>query len=97
MKRRCIGVELKQEMVDYVSKKFSPKELVVDVNIIQGDSASSAAKEKIQNRLEIMGEKSAQFLILLSFLIKKKIYQIVPQLKNFMICLKKLQKMVMIY
>ena len=64
MQRRCIGVELKQEMVDYVSKKFSPKELVVDVNIIQGDSASAEAKEKIQNRLEIMGEKSAQFLIL---------------------------------
>ena len=64
MQRRCIGVELKQEMVDYVSSKFSPKELVVDVNIIQGDSASSEAKEKIQNRLEIMGEKSAQFLIL---------------------------------
>lgn len=64
MSRRCIGVELKQEMVDYVSNKFSQKELVVDVNIIQGDSASLEAKEKIQNRLEIMGEKSAQFLIL---------------------------------
>ena len=64
MQRRCIGVELKQEMVDYVSSKFSPKELVVDVNIIQGDSASAEAKEKIQERLEIMGEKSAQFLIL---------------------------------
>ena len=64
MQRRCIGVELKQEMVDYVSSKFSPKELVVDVNIIQGDSASEEAKAKIQDRLEIMGEKSAQFLIL---------------------------------
>ena len=64
MSRRCIGVELKQEMVNYVSNKFSQKELVVDVNIIQGDSASLEAKEKIQNRLEIMGEKSAQFLIL---------------------------------
>ena len=31
-------------MVDYVSSKFSPKELVVDVNIIQGDSASVEAK-----------------------------------------------------
>ena len=64
LERRCIGVELKQEMVDYVSTKFSPKELVVDVNIIQGDSASIEAKEKIQNRLEIMGSKSAQLLVL---------------------------------
>ena len=27
MERRCIGVELKQELVDYVSAKFSKKEL----------------------------------------------------------------------
>ncbi len=64
MERRCIGVELKQEMVDYVSDKFTPKELVVDVNIIQGDSASIETKEKVQTRLEIMGAKSAQLLIL---------------------------------
>jgi len=64
MERRCIGVELKQEMVDYVSSKFNPKELVVDVNIIQGDSASIEAKEKVKARLEIMGAKSAQLLVL---------------------------------
>ena len=64
MQRRCIGVELKQEMVDYVSQKFNPKELVVDVNIIQGDSANPEIKNKIQDRLEIMGSKSAQLLIL---------------------------------
>lgn len=64
LQRRCIGVELKQEMVDYVSEKFSPKERVVDINIIQGDSASSEVKEKVTSRLEIMGAKSAQLLIL---------------------------------
>ncbi|MBR1616716.1 site-specific DNA-methyltransferase [bacterium] len=64
MKRRCIGVELKQEMVDYVSSKFSPKELVVDVNIIQGDSANPKTKDKIKSRLEIMGRENAQLLIL---------------------------------
>ena len=64
MQRRCIGVELKQEMVDYVSEKFTPKELVVDVNIIQGDSASEEIKEKIKARLEIMGRKEAQLLVL---------------------------------
>ena len=64
IERRCIGVELKQEMVDYVSEKFTQKELVVDVNIIQGDSASEKTKEKVQARLEIMGKKEAQLLIL---------------------------------
>ncbi len=64
MQRRCIGVELKQEMVDYVSQKFSQKELVVDVNIIQGDSANEKIKDKIQARLDIMGRKEAQLLIL---------------------------------
>ena len=64
MNRRCIGVELKQEMVDYVSSKFSPKELVVDVNIIQGDSANKKTMLKVQDRLEIMGRKNAQFLVL---------------------------------
>lgn len=64
LERRCIGVELKQEMVDYVSEKFTQKERVVDVRIIQGDSASDSIKEKINDNLEIMGAKSAQLLIL---------------------------------
>ena len=64
MERRCIGVELKQEMVDYVSKKFSKKELVTDVNIICGDSTSDTTKEKVEARLEIMGKKQAQFVVL---------------------------------
>lgn len=62
--RRCIGVELKEDMVEYVSKKFTPKELVVDINIIQGDSASEETKEKIKDRLAIMGSDKAQLLIL---------------------------------
>lgn len=64
MKRRCIGVELKQELVDYVSSKFSKKELVTDINIICGDSTTDEAKEKVQARLEIMGKKQAQFVVL---------------------------------
>ena len=42
--RRCIGVELKQDLVDHVSEKFTPKQLVTDVNIICSDSASEEAK-----------------------------------------------------
>ena len=64
MGRRCIGVELKQELVDYVSQKFDPKTLVTDVNIICGDSASSDISYRIQDRLDVMGREKAQFLML---------------------------------
>lgn len=64
MERRCIGVELKQELVDSVSNKFTPKQLVTDVNIICGDSTSEDTMEKVKARLEIMGREKAQFLIL---------------------------------
>jgi 16S rRNA G966 N2-methylase RsmD len=64
MQRRCIGVELKDELAEAVSEKFTPKQLVTDVNIICADSASDLAKEKIQARLDVMGEKKAQFLML---------------------------------
>lgn len=68
MERRCIGVELKQEMADYVSGKFSKKELVTDVNIICGDSTTEETKEKVKARLEIMGKEqgknTAQFVVL---------------------------------
>ncbi|MBQ3312035.1 RsmD family RNA methyltransferase [bacterium] len=62
--RRCIGVELKQELVDSVSQKFTQKQLVTDVNIICGDSASDEIVDKIQARLDVMGEEKAQLLIL---------------------------------
>ncbi len=64
MDRRCIGVELKPELAEKVSEKFTPKQLVTDVNIICADSASEIAVEKIKTRLEIMGEEKAQLLIL---------------------------------
>jgi len=64
MNRRCIGVELKDELAESVSEKFTPKQLVTDVNIICADSTSEIAKEKVKARLEIMGEENAQFLIL---------------------------------
>ena len=64
MERRCIGVELKDELAEKVSEKFTPKQLVTDVNIICADSASELAVEKIKARLDVMGEKKAQFLML---------------------------------
>ena len=38
MGRRCIGVELKAELAEQISEKFSPKELVTEANIICADS-----------------------------------------------------------
>ena len=64
MGRRCIGVELKDDLAESVSGKFTPKQLVTDVNIICADSASDAAREKVQARLDVMGEKKAQLLML---------------------------------
>lgn len=64
MGRRCIGVELKEEQVEIVSNKFSPKELVTDVNLICCDSASEKVKDKIQARLDVMRSEKAQFLML---------------------------------
>lgn len=64
MGRRCIGVELKDELAESVSQKFTPKQLVTDVRIICGDSASEGVRDKIQAGLDILGEEKAQFLIL---------------------------------
>lgn len=64
MQRRCIGVELKDELAETVSEKFTPKQLVTDVNIICADSTTQLAKDKIQARLDVMGKKKAQFLVL---------------------------------
>lgn len=64
MGRRCIGVELKDELAEKVSEKFTPKQLVTDVRVICADSASENAKEKVQASLDIMREEKAQFLIL---------------------------------
>ena len=64
MGRRCIGVELKPEQVDIVSNKFSPKELVTEINLICSDSANEDVKEKIQARLDVMRRDKAQFLVL---------------------------------
>lgn len=64
MNRRCIGVELKDELAEKVSEKFTAKQLVTDVNIICADSTSEIAKEKIKARLDIMMKDKAQLLIL---------------------------------
>ena len=53
MGRRCIGVELKDELAESVSQKFTPKQLVTDVRIICADSASEEMREKVQASLDL--------------------------------------------
>ncbi|MDD3420067.1 MAG: DNA methyltransferase [Candidatus Gastranaerophilales bacterium] len=64
MGRRCVGVELNPNVVKMVEDKFSPKDLVTGVRIINGDSASDEIKDKIDDTLELMRAKKAQFLVL---------------------------------
>lgn len=57
MNRRCIGVELKDELAESVSEKFTPKQLVTDVNIICADSTSELAVEKLRQDLTLWAKK----------------------------------------
>ena len=54
----------KEDLAEKVSEKFTPKQLVTDVRIICGDSASEDVREKVQASLDIMREEKAQLLIL---------------------------------
>jgi 16S rRNA G966 N2-methylase RsmD len=63
MNRRCIGVELKKDLVNYVDDKISiyPKK---DLNLICADSSDQRLAGKIKETLKSMGEEYAQLLML---------------------------------
>jgi DNA modification methylase len=54
MKRRCIGVELKPELVEYVRGKISSDLLDSRIHIIQGNSAAPETVEQISEVLQTM-------------------------------------------
>jgi hypothetical protein len=54
MERRCIGVELKPELVEYVRGKISSDLLDSRIHIIQGNSAAPETVEQISNILRTM-------------------------------------------
>ncbi len=60
-KRRCIGVELKEDLADKVRANLNNREMV---EVICADSASATAKKKIEKSLESFGVEKAQFLVL---------------------------------
>ncbi|MDD3594224.1 MAG: DNA methyltransferase [Candidatus Gastranaerophilales bacterium] len=64
MGRRCIGVELKKDMCDLVSNKFTREALDKSIKIITGDSTSTSVKKHIKATLKGLDEENAQFLML---------------------------------
>jgi hypothetical protein len=62
--RRCIGVELKTDLVEYVRDKLPPDRLDSDVHLIQGDSTTQATADAVRAALTAMGETHAHLLML---------------------------------
>jgi DNA modification methylase len=64
MERRCIGVELKPDLVDYVRSKIDPDALDARIHIIQGDSTAPETVKKISATLQKMQAHAAHLLML---------------------------------
>lgn len=62
--RRCIGVELKPDLVKYVRGKLPPERLGTDVHLILGDSTTQATADAVLAALDAMGETHAHLLML---------------------------------
>lgn len=62
--RRCIGVELKPDLVEYVRAKVPPERLDNDVCLIRGDSTAQATADSVRAALAAMGETHAHLLVL---------------------------------
>jgi DNA modification methylase len=62
--RRCIGVELKPELVEYVRGKIKPELLDERIHLLQGNSAAPETIQRLTESLRDMQANAAQFLIL---------------------------------
>jgi 16S rRNA G966 N2-methylase RsmD len=62
--RRCVGVELKPNLLDYVRDKLSLEHSNALVHLIQGDSRSQATADAVRAALKAMGETHAHLLML---------------------------------
>jgi hypothetical protein len=62
--RRCIGVELKPELVDTVRAKLPAERLEKEVRLILGDSRGQATAAAVRVALSEMGETHAHLLVL---------------------------------
>ena len=61
--RRCVGVELKQELAEYVRGKI-PEDAGGVIRILQGDSSSEEIVPRVHKELLAMGRAFADLLIL---------------------------------
>jgi methylase of polypeptide subunit release factors len=64
MNRRCIGIELKTELVDYVRGKIDPAQLDCRIQLLQGNSAAPDIVSRVQHVCAEMGAEQAHLLIL---------------------------------
>lgn len=62
--RRCIGVELKPELVSYVAGKIRPELLGDRIRLLEGDSSSPETAARVRASLADMGAKWAHLLVL---------------------------------
>jgi 16S rRNA G966 N2-methylase RsmD len=62
--RRCIGVELKPDLIKHIGAKLPTDKLDTDVKLIRGDSTTQATADKVRMALKTMGENHAHLLIL---------------------------------
>jgi DNA modification methylase len=52
LKRRCLGVELKAELVEYVSGRLAAAIDAGDVRLLVGDSAAAETRERVRSELQ---------------------------------------------
>lgn len=63
MNRRCVGVELKKDLVNYVNEKIDP-EYRDGICLLSGDSSNPKMSRHIQSACKSMDAEKAQLLIL---------------------------------
>jgi SAM-dependent methyltransferase len=64
LERRCIGVEIKPDLVDYVRGKINPALLNTRIHLLQGNSAAPETVSRVREVLQQMGANLAHLLIL---------------------------------
>ncbi len=64
MNRRCLGVELKEELVEYVAEKIPPAVLGSRVRLLQGNSANPNIVTQLRRELQALNSNFAHLLLL---------------------------------
>lgn len=64
LERRCLGVELKPELVEYVRGKIKPELLDARIRLLQGNSAAPETVSRVGESLQAMQAQAAHLLIL---------------------------------